>query len=367
VASGGQDRRDSFHEIGYRLERLRDRTAGVFRRAPRRLTVIPYLAHGTPARIVTSGRVLANAPAFDPGRREPMWRRAQRTIASFATREVAGVDVTVRVGDSVARGASDEEGYYEIDLVDLALAPDQVFHEVSISVGAPNGLPVHIGVAHAMVPSTSAERLIISDIDDTVLKTGARRTIQAAFTTLTGSAWTRSRFPGVSELYAGLARCASASENPFFYVSSSPWNLYGFLTTFIRRSALPTGPLFLRDMGIDKTKFVASSHGSHKREAIDQLLQTYELPVVLVGDTGQHDPEIYRALIDAYPRRVDAVLLRHVADEERENAVRTLYADIGASRLVLSSHSSGLALGAEQAGLVPAGWSERVRAAETTG
>ncbi len=119
--------------------------------------------------------------------------------------------------------------------------------------------------------------------------------------------------------------------------------------------------------GAASEKIVPSSHGSHKREAIDQLLQTYELPVVLVGDTGQHDPEIYRALIDAYPRRVDAVLLRHVADEERENAVRTLYADIGASRLVLSSHSSGLALGAEQAGLVPAGWSERVRAAETTG
>lgn len=79
-----------------------------------------------------------------------------------------------------------------------------------------------------------------------------------------------------------------------FCVSSSPWNLYGFLTEFMELNRIPHGPMFLKDLGVDTGKFIHTGHEEHKLAAIRTVLEFYsDHKFLLIGDNGQKDVEIY--------------------------------------------------------------------------
>lgn len=103
------------------------------------------------------------------------------------------------------------------------------------------------------MPAPDVDLLVISDIDDTVLETGAQRLLDMIRVTATNSALTRTAFPGVPELYRAMEAWPDGPSRPFFHVSSSPWNLDGFLRGFLTHREIPLGPL-LRDLGIDESK-----------------------------------------------------------------------------------------------------------------
>ena len=50
-----------------------------------------------------------------------------------------------------------------------------------------------------------------------------------------------------------------------------------------------------------------------KPEQIEPLLQAYpERRFLLIGDSGEHDPEIYVALLRKYPTQVERIYIRNV-------------------------------------------------------
>lgn len=353
--------RSLLHRLTLWAEGVAERVRSRFGSVPDRLSVIPYLGHGTTGRVIIRGRVLTNSLPVPATGVEPLWRRIRRSVKAFMTDEVGGVEVIARIEGVDARAVSADEGYFRLELEGLDLPPDLLFHELEITVGEGHaGIPVRVAPAEVMVPTPRARRLIVSDIDDTVLETGAQRRLQMILTTLTGSSWTRAPFPGAARLYTGLGRGPGHDEdNPFFYVSSSPWNLYSFLQGFIERSVLPTGPLFLRDLGVDRTKFIKGSHDEHKREAIEEILETHALPVVLIGDTGQRDPEIYSSVASIHPLRIEAILFRHVAGPARRAEVEALLTP-GATPWAVGADSLELAHAAEGMGLIPPEWRSRI-------
>jgi len=182
--------------------------------------------------------------------------------------------------------------------------------------------------------------------------------------TLSGSAFTRMPFEGTSEWYHALVRGASGtSDNPLFYVSKSPWNLYDFLSDFLDHHDLPRGPLLLRDIGLHHAAPV-----DHKSAAVRELLETYpELPFVLVGDSGEHDPEIYLEAAARYRGRILAIYIRDLGiigpkqgagDRARRLCER---ARAYGTELIWIEHSSQAFLHARNRGLVShskphAGW-----------
>src|SRR5690606_18070557 len=66
-------------------------------------------------------------------------------------------------------------------------------------------------------------------------------------------------------------------------------------------------------------------HGSHKQAAIRRILAEYPaLPFILVGDSGQEDPEIYASVVRDHPRRISAIYIRDVPlTDARTAAIRT--------------------------------------------
>jgi len=105
-----------------------------------------------------------------------------------------------------------------------------------------------------------------------------------------------------------------ATHRPFFYVSSSPWNLFAYLVAFQRAKGLPLGPLLLRDWGWNRATFGSGSHGLHKGAAIDAILAMYpELRFALIGDDTQGDLPAYAHAVERSAGRVAAIFIRTTA------------------------------------------------------
>ena len=122
---------------------------------------------------------------------------------------------------------------------------------------------------------------------------------------------------------------------------------------------IPRGPILLRDWDIGVGALGASRHFDHKGVAIRAILQMYPtLPFILIGDTSQHDPEIYRGIVEDFPGRIPAIYIRDVTrSTERSAAVRALANEMLAARcnLVLADDTVSAAKHAAAHGWIDAG------------
>ena len=172
------------------------------------------------------------------------------------------------------------------------------------------------------MPPPSARLAVISDVDDTVVPTGAARLLRLARNLVVHNAHSRVPFPGVAAFYRALAAGCGAEGNPFLYLSSGPWNLYDLLAEAFRLHGLPAGALLLRDWGLGPLQTLPTRHRDHKLAAIRRTMELWpHLPFLLVGDSGQHDPEIYCEAAAEQRGRVLAVYIRDVGRHAERPAV----------------------------------------------
>lgn len=284
---------NSLARFAHRIETLVDR----FRKQSKNLNpaIDFYLGYPTEAGVVVRGRILSIERERQQHGTASLFNNIRAMVRNFATDEIA--DVLVEADGRSTR--TDEEGYFTLEVPKSAATDQEVpiyLPEFELSDLAP-----------IMRISDQAEICIISDIDDTIMQTGAWRLSRNLWTTFSQSAAMRHVFPDTVALLDYLHN----GRNPVFYVSSSPWNLHAYLTEVFRRNSVAAGPLFLRDLGITETQFIKSSHGSHKGGAIDTIIAANpNLDVVLIGDTGQHDAAVYLEAIERHGMRIRQVFLR---------------------------------------------------------
>jgi len=185
--------------------------------------------------------------------------------------------------------------------------------------------------------------------------------LTAATLTFMGSAKTRKPLEGVAALYASLANGhAGRPVNPIFYASSSPWNLYDLLCEFMELNEIPKGPIFLRDWGIDRTKFIAPRGHREKLARTLKIMEDFpELPFVLVGDSGQQDASLYAEAAALHPGRIKAIYIRDVdpvTASKRDDDVREQIQTTAAHGvpMLLACDSDAMAHHAVELGLIPA-------------
>lgn len=274
-------------------------------RTPTDLRIEPYLGHGSDQAVIVRGRVLDDPPPTEAVEGEGVGAAVRRTVRQFLTDDLPGVPLRVTVAGTTVETATDADGYFQV-----RLEPDPAQLTAPWTGGTVELAGEYRGVTDPMttpldvlVPSQAAVFGIISDVDDTILETGVQRVGRMIRQTITGSALTRTPFPGAAELYRDLA----AGINPVFYVSSSPWNLHSFLVAFIRHRQFPRGPLLLRDL------LGTSAGREQKHGRIQEVLDLHpQLRFVLLGDSGEKDPEIYAAVARENPERIVAIYIREV-------------------------------------------------------
>ena len=279
--------------------------------------IAPYRGYGNDARVLVMGRALRDPGLREVGAGDTVWRNLIESYKRIETDELPGARIRVTFRGLSQEIVADQEGFFRAN-IDLATPPppDSGFwHEVKLELVDPvptTGEPV-ASSAQTLVPPRDAEFGVISDLDDTVIQTGATDVIRMVRATIFGNARTRIPFAGVAAFYAALQRGSTGTAfNPIFYVSSSPWNLYDVIEQFMALQKIPMGPTLLRDWGMSLER-IPLSHSSHKLTSIREIMTTYaDQRFILIGDSGQEDPEIYREIVREYPQRIICCYIRNV-------------------------------------------------------
>jgi phosphatidate phosphatase APP1 len=281
-------------------------------------------------------------------------------IRRFFSSEVPHARVRASHGGYEIEVTADEEGFFDV-VFELAepLRDETDWHPVQIEVAWPRSKGGVRATGRVLVPA-GARFGVVSDLDDTVVHSSATDLLRMARITLLSNAHTRLPFEGVTAFYQALQRGLSGDEfNPIFYVSNGPWNLYDMIEDLLDVHGIPAGPLFLRDWSPTKLR----ERGEHKLGVIRTLLQTYpDLPFVLIGDSGERDPEIYHQIVHEHPERILAIYIRDVTPADRDAEVHKIskeLQDLGVEML-LTPATAEAAGHAEGLGLVPPGTSRSV-------
>ncbi len=361
TADGTPRRRSTLRRLAWLFARPVRRA-----RRERELVIQPYRGFGSPEQVFVIGRVLTQPRPLT------FKDRLTRDLFDVARRlfrhGVTGVDVELRIAGRTSSARTDGDGYFRCALdLDAGLLEHGGWHHADLALVARPDIKV---MARIFVHGPRSRCLIVSDIDDTVVETGVANRLVMLWRLFAQSPHQRRPVPGFADLFRALNRGLGGDErNPVVFVSRAPWTIYETLDAYFRLHRMPgDAVLLLREWGVRWHHPFARRDPHHKIRLIRHVLDTApRLPVVLVGDSGQQDAEIYAEIVREYPGRIRCVLIRDLArSTSRETVIRALernLADAGA-RLILTASTGRMAEVAHELGLIPSHAVTRVAAAD---
>lgn len=324
----------------------------------RQMMIVPYASFGNMHRLLVRGRVLEVENYRTQAATDSRWSNLMELYKRLESDEVAGAKVIARFQGQEFRTVSDAGGYISLEM-ELARPLESggwVNVELELDEPVGRGATIVTATAEVLVPPASARFGVISDIDDTVLWTNVTNKLNMMRMLARSNAHTRKPFKGVGAFYRALHAGAGGNErNPIFYVSSSPWHLYGPLTEFFRLQGIPHGPLLLKELGVRQV-FGEGRHHTHKLDKIERILRFYpDMKFVLMGDSGEQDPELYAEAVRRFPQSIRVIYIRNVnPDPARIDAIDKLVEEVSATgaQLMLTPDSVAAATHAAAEGLI---------------
>lgn len=311
--------------------------------------IVPYLGYGTKTLLKLRGRVLEDYSVREPLDNDSTWRNLVNTYRRLNTREIreARIRLTIpTLPDVIAETQTDEEGYFDFKVpLSSALHLHGLWQEVALElIDHPDPASTRI-TSRVMIPPDNTQFGVISDLDDTVIQTDVPHLLKMARNTFLQNAHTRLPFAGVAEFYRALQHGVGAQAiNPLFYVSNSIWNLYDLFIDFFELRGIPSGAFLLLDLELSEAYFNNLRLGTHKRETIHDLLALYpSLPFILIGDSGENDPNIYLQTALDYPGRVAAIYIRDVIGSAGDHSIEEMIgqaSEVGTEMLLVADSLS---------------------------
>lgn len=326
---------------------------GLFKKDP--LQIIVFQSYGTALRLYVRGRALEDE-SIDLEGKHPL-KLLINAYKRFESDEISNADLLLKLPDgTIFEMTTDAEGYFlldqSMDRLDI-MSNDEGWLSFEVAykdftstriIQLKNRFPGEI-----LIPSRSNGETasnvsfgVISDIDDTIIHTGLVSTLKwrVIYNTFFKRASKRTPLEGAAEFYHLLHRGASKKEaNPIFYVSHSPWNLYRYLEFFLKKNDFPKGPILLRDfqgfLNRKKTK-----DKPQKQKEIINILNTYpDLKLILIGDSGERDADIYLEIAELFPDRILAIYLRSVNHKKKMLRVKGVYENYKTTPVLLVDSS----------------------------
>jgi len=254
----------------------------------------------------------------------------RRRADSFLFQRVAGRRLRVAVGDRIVEvGPSDKSGHFQVEFpldddfaaaharpaaggcrwLTYTLVPDADLDEPA---------PETVGAGRIQLVEETGSS-VISDIDDTVKFTNVadrrellRNTLLREFTAI----------EGMPDVYRRWQQAGAE----FHYVSSSPWQLSDCLCRFLGTAGLPAGSMHLKLFRLKDSTPLGRlpSRKRSKRRTIERIMD--EFPgrrFLLVGDSGERDPEVYAAVAKRRADQVAGIAIRQVEGKAPRDKVRS--------------------------------------------
>ncbi len=313
----------AYNAIHFRIKSL----LGIWTKVPVRID--DYGGFARPDYLYLKGRVLADRFITNTNQ-DSAWRILMNNYRRFGSREIQGALVEVEFGDNTFEVRTDIEGYFVIDqaLEHPIEENKRIWQRAFCRVIRTPWQEVDVHqITEIMVLPDHIQKGVISDIDDTILRTELKSLFKwrAIYLTFLKNAAGRQIFKQGPAFYQKLKdELCPDKKTPFFYVSKSPWNLHDVLLDFIKLNKLPAGPIFLRDIGLPHEKRPKGYLG-HKHIHIRKIMETFpQIQFVLIGDIMEADPRIYLSINRDYPGRVPAIYLRDVGSEKKRKKFHRL-------------------------------------------
>lgn len=289
----------------------------------------PYYGYGNQHRVFVHGRVVENNVLSKPLDKYRTWDNMIALYKRYVSDYIPNVHVSISLNGQRQIVCSDKLGYFEtiFPLNGEALPEGWMKAEIRLlDKVVKRQKKQATAIGRILVSDSNSQFGIISDVDDTILVSRATRFVKKIRLLLLKNAHTRLPFEGVAAFYQALQKGGNGKYfNPIFYVSSSSWKLYDLLVNFCKVKGIPRGPFFLRSSRLDQYKFLGSLHRDHKLRQIEKIMSMYpDLKFILIGDSGQKDPEIYTQAVTDFPGRVEAIFIRDVTKKKRDIAIQKI-------------------------------------------
>jgi phosphatidate phosphatase APP1 len=274
-----------------------------------------YHGFGTKQHMSVFGHVLLFSPRRQEKFSSRFWKNTLSLLRLFMIKPMIGVKVQLTWGTQTIEVITNETGFFHFSWIPEGMV-NEGWHRVAVQLISFSTIPV-IGYGKLFVPH-QGNYAVVSDIDDTFLVSYSSDLLKRLYVLLTSNARTRKPFDGVVKHYQLLAQGDNDHvSRPFFYVSSSEWNLYDYIREFSTQYQLPEG-VYLLSRIKQLHEFWKTGKGKHRIKyfRIARLLLTYpDKQFILLGDDSQEDPSIYHQLVIDFPGRIVCVYLRHVRSE----------------------------------------------------
>ncbi len=294
-------------------------------RLKNRILIEAYRGFGGPNRLYLRGRILKDK-RIKIEENESFLNAFRDNFLRLDSREIPDFPLRLQFGGENHLLKTDREGFFKLD-VDrgFSLPPNERWEDIQIEATQTNGEKLE-GRGHILLPSANSKLGVISDIDDTILKTDTLFKWKAVRNTLMRNPYQRRQIDGMSDWINALRNGTDhSSNNPVFYVSNSPRNIFSYLTKFLEINDFPEGPLLLSEWG-RKGEPKSSDDPGHKNSEIERIFQTYpQRSFILLGDIASKDPQIYHHFAQKYPDQVAAIYIRDIRHRRRQRKFRNWF------------------------------------------
>ncbi len=323
-------------------------------------TVKVYHGYGHNNCLTVFGHVFGLSPFPRRQYRQSFVRNTLALLRLFLIKPLGGVEVQLEWKGKTHRATTDADGFFRFEWADDA--PYQRGWKPVAVTAFRHGAFLAKAVGRLFIPE-HLQYLFISDIDDTFLVSHSANMRKRLYVLFTQNARSRRPFEGVVRHYQLLAQTGATKEspNPFFYVSSSEWNLYEYILEFTAVNEIPRGVFLLSQLKrfFQLLKTGQNHHGT-KFTRIVRILEAFpNQRVVLLGDSSQQDPYIYEAVVKHFPKQVHAVYIRDVFERNYEKVAEVVRKiEAAGVPCLLFKHSRDAILHSVKIGLITAGAAE---------
>ena len=281
-------------------------------------TIKVYHGYGHKNNCIVYGHVLAGKPFARKRYTKNIIINILHLIKLFFVKPLPDLSVMLQWRDQSIYSKTEKDGFFKFEWASDSTI-EAGWHEVVVYLLNKDGMQIVNGTGKIFIPHLT-QYAFISDIDDTVLISYSASTGKRLRVLFTKNPRSRKAFADVVKHYhlLSMAHTEPAVPNPFFYVSSSEWNLYDDLNEFFKHNGIPKGAFLLN--GIKKWyQLFKTGKTKHQGKLIRvvRILEAFPRQrFVLLGDNSQSDPEIYVAMANKYPDKIHAIYIRNISDKK---------------------------------------------------
>lgn len=285
--------------------------------------VLLFPAVGTPTQVTLSGRVLKHAPSSGSS-------TFSKNLRRLTSPNWQGAPVELRYAGRSVEVVSGHDGNFSV-----TLSGDKTPFEVGLTTAEAHVKGADAGIATVDIVAAAAPFFVVSDLDDTLAVTNVVNASKLVKAALMQDETSQPVVEGMAAFY-GCLKEDKAARPGFALVSGSPAQYLGRVRQFLNAHGFPVFGIYLRDLGPSTLK-------NYKQPVIRSLLEEIPNQVVLIGDSGEHDPEVYAQMRAEFPDRVKAIYIRNAgrADDAKRFAGMVLFKS--AKEAAYDAVSKGLA------------------------